>query len=110
MTSATPTDDEPSEAPRITLDLAQRLVIVVAYGVAIWVLWGWIEVEGWRQLGADSLSTTYGPETGVVLDGGRELRTNVGLRLIVQLGLVALWTVPSLWLLRRRTQQADRHR
>lgn len=110
MTRTPSTDDEPSEAPRFAFDLAQRLVIVVAYGVAILVLWGWIEVEGWRQLGADSLSTTYGSETGVVLNGGRELRTNVGLRLIAQLALVAIWTLPSLWLLRRRTPQAARRR
>ena len=92
-----------------TLNTAQRILLVAAYGIALWVVWGWIEVEGWRQIGADSLTTSWAPSTGVVLDGANELRTNVGLRLWVQLGLIAVWIAPSLWLLRdrRSTDQDD---
>ena len=76
----------------------------MAYGMALWVLWGWIEVEGWRQIGADDLTTDYGP-SGVVLNGAVELRTNVGLRLVVQLLFILVWLIPSLWLLRPRAEQ-----
>lgn len=93
-----------SSRRRATLSLAQRAVVVAAYGMALWVLWRWIEVEGWRQIGADDLTTDYGP-SGVVLNGAIELRTNVGLRLLVQLLIILIWLIPSLWLMRPRAEQ-----
>lgn len=93
-----------SSRGRVTLSLAQRAVVVAAYGMALWVLWRWIEVEGWRQIGADDLTTNYGP-SGVVLNGAIELRTNVGLRLVVQLLIILVWLIPSLWLLRPRAEK-----
>jgi hypothetical protein len=88
---------------------AQRVVIVVAYGLSLWALWHWIEVEGWEQVigdGGGSLNFTLG--AGVVLNGATEMRTNVGLRLWVQLGLVLAWMLPSLWLLRSSEPQMTR--
>lgn len=79
---------------------AQRVLIVVADGLALWMLWQWIEVEGWPQIGADSLGVGYTLGAGVVLNGAVEMRTNVGLRLLVQLSIVLSRMLPSLWLLR----------
>lgn len=79
---------------------AQRVVLVVAYGLALWMLWQWIEVEGWEQLLGDGGSMNYTLGSGVVLNGAIEMRTNVGLRLWVQLGMVLVWLIPSLWVLR----------
>lgn len=89
-------------------NIAQRVVIVVSYGLVLWVLWQWIEVEGWEQVIGDGGSLNFTLGAGVVLNGATEMRTNVGLRLWVQLGLVLAWMLPSLWLLRSSRQQATR--
>lgn len=89
-------------------NLAQRVVFVIAYALALWILWEWLESAGWHQFGDDSGWFNYAPNSGVGFSGGLPaLRTNLPLRAGTQLSLVVLWAAPSVWLLRAQARSSE---
>lgn len=82
-------------------NLAQRLVLVTAYGLVLAVAWQWIDAEAWRQFDGGGGWISEAPNRGVLIaEGDPELRQNDALRRAVQLLVIALWVIPSMWLLR----------
>jgi len=81
------------------LNRAQKMVVVVGFGLLLLALWFWLE-----QLGAHTVLTTHqSPDGSTVIERGiysGAMQTNATLRLIVQAVLVAAWAAPSLWLVR----------
>jgi hypothetical protein len=76
----------------------QRIVVVIGLGVALGAVGGWVtswgeHVFGWT--GYAPLSTaTFGPGSGL----------HSWARFLIWVGLTALWTASSAWLLRTSAQ------
>ena len=82
---------------------AQRVVAVIGLGVALWL--GWSALDRWTATNAGGGWFNYAPNSGVIFSpdmGQSALQSNVGLRLGVQLGFIAVWVLASLWLLADR--------
>lgn len=81
------------------MNMHQRVVLVVAYGILVYLAWRWLDFRG-----ADVIEGggwfSYAPNSGVVFAPGSALQRNETLRFVVQAGFVGLWAVPSLHLLR----------
>ena len=82
----------------------QRVVLVVAMGLGLFVLWNWVQAGGWRR-DHDGGWFNYAPNNGVVFQGSHP--TNATLRLVVQVTFILVWAIPSIWILRARAQQPD---
>jgi hypothetical protein len=79
---------------------AQRAVVVVAWAGVLLAGWDWAQRMGGWPFADDGGWFNYAPNAGVAFSGpGPTLLLNPGLRLAVQLALVAGWAVPSFWLL-----------
>jgi len=81
---------------------AQRVVIVVAWGVLLLYVWEWIQMSPWSNGGWYN----YAPNSGVMFNGSA-LQTNPGLRMFGQLVVVLVWLVPRLWLLSDRSSTSQ---
>jgi hypothetical protein len=77
---------------------AQRVAVVVAWGAALIVGWNCLETSPWNDYGWVNVA----PNSGVVFNSSP--LGNVWLRLAVQLLLVVVWLVPSVWLLAEPTR------
>ena len=75
---------------------SQRVVVVAAWGAALIVVWNCLERSPWNDYGW----VNFAPNSGSVFVSGP--LNNIWLRLAVQLLLVVVWIVPSLWLLSDR--------
>jgi hypothetical protein len=84
----------------VRFNRAQRVVLVVALGTALWA--------GWSALDAATAGTPGGwandtPNGGVIYSDSRgALQTDEWLRLAVQLGFVGVWLAISTWILAER--------
>lgn len=77
-----------------SLNRAQRIVIVIGLGLALYLLGGWLTTLGTRPLVG---WTGYAPLSTVNVFGG----IHPWLRLVIWFLLIALWVGSSLGLLRR---------
>lgn len=96
----------PVSSRRLDLNVHQRVVLVVAYGLVVYLAWRWLDLRSAR-LDGDGGWFNYAPNSGVVFVPGSALQRNETLRVIVQACFVALWAVPSLYLLRTTRGAAE---
>ncbi len=75
---------------------SQRIAVVAAWGAALIVVSNCLERSPWNDYGW----VNFAPNSGVVFSSAP--LSNVWLRLVLQLLLVVVWIVPSLWLLSDR--------
>jgi hypothetical protein len=72
------------------LNLGQRIVLVIAWGAALHAVAAYVIDDrrgGWFG---------YAPNTQIVFDPGG---LSSGMRTVIRIGLVLLWTAVALWLL-----------
>jgi hypothetical protein len=84
--------------------LRQRVVLVIAFGVVLLVLGGWITDRG--RLGSGWFG--YAPNASIVVRGGGAM--GPGAAVVVRLCLIVLWAAVSLWLLRSSREDRSRER
>lgn len=83
---------------RSRLNVHQRVVVVVALGVLMWISWSWLDQQLASYEGGWFTYTSSGQFE--ISPDGRAYRIDSPLRLLVQAVLIAAWAVTSLWLLR----------
>lgn len=84
------------------LNLPQRVVLVAAIGAGMGFFGLWLTTPGpftgW---------TGYAPVTSTAIYGDAGAGLHQWVRLLIWLGLVGVWALVSLWLLRRRPGSGD---
>lgn len=77
-------------------NVAQRTIAVVGYGLALLVLWQWLDLTIWGDRGWFA----YAPNSGVAFSPADGVRVSPDYRPLAQLGFVTLWFLPSIRFMR----------